>query len=87
MTHAPCMLSHLEYLIFIAVPLHQWLHDLYSMLRYTYFACLAVAVLYLNKLYNFDIKLCIAILIRLYILYHLQKIKLYNIAVYILKCW
>jgi hypothetical protein len=29
-----------EYLIFIAFPLQQWLHERASMLRYTYIACL-----------------------------------------------
>jgi len=33
--------THLEYAIFIAFPLQQWLHERASMLRYTYTACLA----------------------------------------------
>jgi hypothetical protein len=33
--------THSEYVILIAFPLHQWLHERASMLRYTYIACLA----------------------------------------------
>ena len=32
--------THSEYVILIVVPLQQWLHELASMLRYTYVACL-----------------------------------------------
>jgi len=34
--------SYSEYIIFIAFPLQQWLHERSSMLRYTYTACLVV---------------------------------------------
>jgi hypothetical protein len=33
-------LTHSQYIIFIAFPLQQWLHERASMLRYTYIACL-----------------------------------------------
>jgi hypothetical protein len=42
MAHAHCILiimatnTHLEYVILIAFPLQQWLHERPSMLRYTY---------------------------------------------------
>jgi hypothetical protein len=42
MAHALLMLAtntHSQYLIPIAVPLQQWLHESPSMLRYTYIAC------------------------------------------------
>ena len=32
--------THLQYVILIAVPIQQWLHDRASLLRYTYVACL-----------------------------------------------
>jgi len=32
--------THTEYVIFIALPLQQWLHERASMLRYTYIACI-----------------------------------------------
>ena len=32
--------THAEYVILIAFPLQQWLHERASLLRYTYFACL-----------------------------------------------
>jgi len=32
--------THLEYVILIAFPLEQWLHERTSLLRYTYIACL-----------------------------------------------
>ena len=32
--------THSEYVIFIALPLQQWLHERPSMLRHTYIACL-----------------------------------------------
>jgi hypothetical protein len=32
--------THLEYVIIIAFPLQQWIHERPSMLRYTYFTCL-----------------------------------------------
>jgi len=32
--------THLEYVIILAFPLQQWLHECPSMLRYMHFACL-----------------------------------------------
>ena len=32
--------THLEYVILSAFPLQHWLHERFSMLRYTYIACL-----------------------------------------------
>ena len=32
--------THSEYVVFIASPLQQWLHERPSMLRYTYIACI-----------------------------------------------
>jgi hypothetical protein len=34
--------THSEYVILIAFPLPQWLHERASMLRYTYTACLVI---------------------------------------------
>jgi hypothetical protein len=34
--------THSEYVIVIAFPLQQWLHERASMLRYTYIACLVM---------------------------------------------
>jgi hypothetical protein len=34
-------ITHLEYVIFMAFPLHHWLHERASVVRYTYIACLA----------------------------------------------
>jgi len=34
--------THSEYVILIAFPLQQWLHNLTSMLHYTYIACLVL---------------------------------------------
>ena len=34
--------THSEYVILIAFPLQQWLHELASVLRYTYLVCLIV---------------------------------------------
>jgi hypothetical protein len=49
MAHAHCMLdikgykhTLTEYVILIAFPLQQWLHDRASLLRYTYIACLVL---------------------------------------------
>jgi len=48
MAHAHCMLdskatdTHSEYIIIIAFPLQQWLHECASLLRYTYTACLVL---------------------------------------------
>ena len=36
--------THSEYVILIAFPLQQWLHERASMLRYTYIACLALPI-------------------------------------------
>jgi len=33
--------THSEYIILIAFPLHRWLHERASVVRYTYIACLA----------------------------------------------
>jgi len=46
-THIACWIpkatnTHLEYVIVIAFPLQQWLHQSASMLRYTYIACLVL---------------------------------------------
>jgi len=35
--------THSEYVTFIAILLQQWLFELASMLRYTYFACIVVS--------------------------------------------
>jgi hypothetical protein len=37
--------THSEYVILIAFPLQQWLHEGASMLRYTYIACLRFELL------------------------------------------
>jgi len=37
--------THSEYIIVIAFPLQQWLHERASILRYTYIACLVLAKL------------------------------------------
>jgi len=48
MAHAHCMMdtcvqyTHLEYVILAASPLQQWLHELSSILRYTYIAGLVL---------------------------------------------
>ena len=34
--------THLEYVIFIAFPLQQWLHERASLLRYTYVHCMFI---------------------------------------------
>ena len=34
--------THSEYVILIAFPVQQWLHERASLLRYTYFACVVV---------------------------------------------
>jgi len=34
--------AHPEYVIIFAFPLQQWLHNLVSMLHYTYIACLVM---------------------------------------------
>jgi hypothetical protein len=39
--------THLEYVILIAFPLQQWLHERASLLRYTYIACI-VEVIFLG---------------------------------------
>ena len=44
--------THSEYIILIAFPLHQWLHERASMLRYMYIACLVYIFLYIH-LINF----------------------------------
>jgi hypothetical protein len=36
--------THLEYVILIAFPLQEWLHERASILRYTYIACLLLLV-------------------------------------------
>jgi len=47
MAHAHFMLdikstvTHLEYVIVTAFPMHYWLHERVSVVRYTYIACLA----------------------------------------------
>ena len=41
--------THSEYLILIAFPLQQWLHERASMLRYTYSACLVESPLRKEK--------------------------------------
>ena len=40
--------THSDYVISFAFPLQQWLHELASMLRYTYIACLfkSISVIY-----------------------------------------
>ena len=45
--------THSEYVIFIAFPLQQWLHERASMLRYTYFACLVHGFHYPLQAYLF----------------------------------
>jgi len=45
--HSACRIpkainTHSKYVIFIAFPQHQWLHEHASMLFYTYIACLVV---------------------------------------------
>jgi len=35
--------THIEYVILVAFPLQQWLHERASTLRYTYIACLCYA--------------------------------------------
>ena len=51
MVHACCVLvtkatgTHSEYVIIIAFPLQQWLHDCASVLRYTYIACLVSSII------------------------------------------
>jgi hypothetical protein len=34
--------THTQYVIFIAFPTQKWLHELASLLRYTYIACLVI---------------------------------------------
>jgi len=36
--------THLEYVIFMSLPLQQWLNKPFSLLRYTYFSCLYLLV-------------------------------------------
>jgi len=36
--------THTHYVIFIAFPLQEWLHERTSMLRYTYIVCLVSSV-------------------------------------------
>ena len=38
--------THSEYVIFIAFPLQQWLHQQASILRYTHVACLGTICMY-----------------------------------------
>jgi len=40
---------YLEYVILIAFPLQQWLHERYPVLRYTYTACLVNVIFSLNS--------------------------------------
>jgi hypothetical protein len=47
--HVHCMLdikgykyTHSEYVVLIAFPLQQWLHECASLLRHTYTACLVI---------------------------------------------
>ena len=35
--------THSEYVMFIVLPLHQWLHEGICTLRYKYFACLVLS--------------------------------------------
>jgi len=44
--------TQLEYVIFIAFPLQQCLHERISMLCYTYIACSVLANLYFTKSYK-----------------------------------
>ena len=53
MAHAHCVRdtegyrhTHSQYVIFIAFPLHQWLHERAGMLRYTYIVCLVCTGMY-----------------------------------------
>jgi len=41
--------THSQYVIFIAFPLQQWLHERASMLRYTYMACIVFAYLQIHE--------------------------------------
>jgi hypothetical protein len=41
--------THPEYVMFIAFPLQQWLHQSATMLRYTYIAWLALFLTAFNK--------------------------------------
>jgi len=50
MAHAHCMLAtdtYSEYVILIAFPQQQWLHERPSMLRYTCIGCLVIVTVWL----------------------------------------
>ena len=51
--------THSEYVIFIAFPLQQWLHERASMLRYTYIAFVCVCVCVCAR-----VRVCVELLVR-----------------------
>jgi len=62
MAHARCMLdsegdkhTHTGYVILLAFPLQQWLHERASVLRYTYIVCLVFVYELMRYMVKLDV--------------------------------